>query len=131
MKDNGIRPDGASVCAMRYESGRQTAAGGAALSLPAWEIHGGDAIKPAGELGFRLERGCYLVQFSCQTLAAGAAVALNGVPLSYLSAEPMPQRRQLSLQGLVALTAPATLSVLNNAAASGFFSGAVLTVLRL
>ena len=121
----------ASVCAMRCQLDRQTVPGNAALSLPVWEIHGGEAIRPAGELGLELERGCYLVQFGCQTQAAGAVLTLNGASVSWMEAEPVQQLRTLQLQGLLCLRAPGTLTVRNNAAASGFFSRAVLTVVRL
>ena len=121
----------ASVCAMRCQLDRQTVPGGGALALPVWEIHGGQEIRPAGEIGLELESGCYLVLFGCQTLAAGAALALNGARISWMEALPMPQLRTLQLQGLLSLRAPGTLTVCNNAAASGFYSRAVLTVVKL
>ena len=120
-----------TVCAMRYQLDRQTVPGGGALTLPVWEIHGGREIRPAGDIGLELDRGCYLVQFGCQTLAAGAVLTLNGARLSWLEAAPMPQRRTLQLQGLLSLHAPGTLAVCNNAAGSGFYSRAVLTAVKL
>ena len=121
----------AAVCAMRCQQDRQTVPGGGTLSLPVWEVHGGQEIRPAGETGLILDRGCYLVLFGCQTLAAGAALTLNGARVSWMEAVPVPQFRTLQLQGLLSLCAPGTVTVCNNAASSGFYSRAVLTVVKL
>ena len=120
-----------SVCAMRYELARQAVPGGGMLALPVCEIHGGQEIRPVGEHGLALDSGCYLVLFGYQTQAAGAVLTLNGARLSWLEAAPVPQHRTLQLQGLLSLHAPGTLAVCNAAASGGFYSRAVLTVLRL
>lgn len=131
MERNLHRSEANFACAMRYELAPQRVDGGGVVTLGSWESYGKEAIRPAQQEGFLLERGVYLVQFSAETRSAGAAVTINGARLVYLEAPPVTGRRRVTLQGIVRLDAPGALAVVNNGEGEGVFSGAVLTALKL
>ena len=116
-------------CAMGYEIAPQQVPPGGALTLPAWEIHGEDIRQTEEDL--TLERGLYLVQFSCEAQNAGLVLSLNGAKLRYLETEPTEGERRLNLQGLLHLTAPAVLRAENNGREAARYRRAVMTLLRL
>ena len=116
--------------AIRYELAPQTVPGGGALSLTAWDSRGG-AIRAEKDTGLDLSAGHYLALFTGETEDAGAALALNGARISYLEAMPREGARRLTLQGLISLTGPGTLCVVNNAETPKSYGQAVLTVIRL
>ena len=120
----------ARACAMRYELAQQTVGAGESLRLSAWEVRGA-GILAEGETGLMLGEGCYLLQFSCQSLDAGAAVSLNDARVAYLEASPLAGTQRIALQGIVRLHAPGTLRVCNSGAQPGQYREAVLTVVRV
>ena len=125
--------------AMRYSTGAQTVAAAAALTLPTTVLHAQGAISEAGTSGLTLTPGVYLALFTadCSGEAAGdlgAVLALNDAELAYTAAR-LPaeagEKRRLTLQTLLELTAAGTLTVRNQTPGGLVYENAVLTVLRL
>ena len=123
--------------ALRYQAGTQTLAAGGALRLETCMIHGQAAIEADGDTGLRLAAGQYLIGFSADAAGGGslgAVLALNGAPLRYtaagLSAAGSRDAR-LTLQTILHLRAPGTVTVVNSADCALRYTDPVLTVVRL
>ena len=120
----------ARACAMRYELAQQTVGAGERLRLTSWELYG-EGILAEGDTGLLLDQGCYLLQFSCQSLDGGAALSLNDARVAYLEAAPLAGTQRIALQGLLRLHTPGTLRVFNSGQSAARYREAVLTAVQI
>ena len=125
--------------ALLSNSAAQAVAAGDALALPTNQINSTGDIAAAGTNGLTLQPGQYLVSFgadSADTAAGdlGAALALDGTALTDArSAVPTTaaDSTRIALNTVLTLTAPSTLTVINDTGNALTYTNASLTAVKL
>lgn len=125
--------------AVRFNIAPQTVAAGAMLDLPTAQINSTGSIANSGTNGFVLQPGQYLVTTSTDAAidaagTAGVAIAENGAALGNAqTAVPRTDAgtEQLDISEILNITAPTTLTLMNNTANPVTYTNTALNVVRL
>jgi hypothetical protein len=124
---------------MRYQTGEQTAAPGAALLLETSQIRSAGEIRAEGSQGLSLGPGEYLLSFTADAELAdagtlGAVLALNGAPLPYTACAiptELGGKVRVKLETVLALSATGVVTAVNHTENELLFRNPVLVAVKL